>query len=118
MSELIHVSIDKILSGWKSSFGYEEEGDYINECSVGRIAPWGGHYICIIHDDVPEDEREEIAEFIATAPKKITDLEQQLATSKAECDRLNGIINKSLEQLKANRYSAENVSIFIENSIK
>lgn len=64
----IHVNIDHILEGWKYAH-------HAGETSVGRIAPWGGHYICIIHDDVPEDERQEVARFIAEAPEKIKNLE-------------------------------------------
>lgn len=79
MSKIIHISIDGILSGWQSSCSYKDpDGDCIDECSVGRIAPWGGHYIAIIHDDVPEDERKELAEFIANAPEKIEKLEAKI----------------------------------------
>lgn len=80
VSDLIHISIDDILSGWKSSCTYKNtDGDvYIDECSVGRICNWGGHYIAIIHDDVPEDEREALAEFIANAPSKIKELQEEL----------------------------------------
>jgi len=79
VSDSIHVSIDDILSGWKSACTHKDmDGDCIDECSVGRIARWGAHYIAIIHDDVPEDEREEVAKFIAEAPEKIANLEQLL----------------------------------------
>jgi len=79
MSDLIHISIDDILSGWQSSCTYKDpDGDCIDECSVGRICNWGAHYIAIIHDDVPEDEREAVAEFIANAPFKIKKLQEEI----------------------------------------
>ena len=79
MSNIIHISIDDILSGWKSSCSYKDpDGDCIDECSVGRIARWGAHYIAIIHDDVPEDERKKLAEFIASAPETIEKLEAKI----------------------------------------
>ena len=65
----IHINIDHILEGW-------QHASHAGESSVGRICPWGGHYICIIHDDVPEGEREEVAKYIAEAPGKIHLLEQ------------------------------------------
>jgi len=84
MSELIHISIDDILSGWQSSCSYKDyDVDKIDECSVGRVAQWGAHYICVIHSDVPEDERQELAEFISKAPETIHDLEKEIAELKA-----------------------------------
>lgn len=79
MTYSIHISTDDILSGWKSSCTYKDsDGDCIDECSIGRICNWGAHYIAIIHDDVPEDERQAVAEFIATAPLKIKELQEEL----------------------------------------
>jgi len=79
MSEILHINIDEIFSCWKSACIYKnDDGDCIEECSVGRIARWGAHYIAIIHDDVPAGEREKVAKFIANAPKRITELEAEL----------------------------------------
>ena len=75
-SGIIHISIDDIFDNWQYECGCSEDPfDEVEECSVGRIAPWGAHYIAIIHEDVPEDERCEIAKFIAEAPKHIQDLQ-------------------------------------------
>jgi len=77
MNEIIHISFSNILKGWvSSSTCHDSEDD--DECSVGRIAPWGGHYIAVIHDDVPEDERQEVADFIAAAPYKIEKQQEEL----------------------------------------
>lgn len=55
---------------WKSHCDYlDPDGDIVGECSVGKIAQWGGFYIAVIHDDVPEGEREATANVIAAAPE-------------------------------------------------
>jgi len=84
MSKIIHISYSDILKGWLSSPSHEDS----NECSVGRIARWGAHYIAIIHDDVPEDERQEVADFIAGAPEKIIDLQAELESVNTLLDDL------------------------------
>jgi len=66
----IHISLDDIFDGW--TFEHDTK-----ETSVGRIAPWGGHYILIIHDDVPDDVKEDVAQFIANAPSVIKKLTAQ-----------------------------------------
>jgi len=78
MSKSIHISIDNILIGWKHSCNYNDpDGEILDECSIGRITSWGGHYIAIVHTDVPEDERKKVAEFIANAPSLIGKLKNQ-----------------------------------------
>lgn len=102
MVEVVHISIDDPLSCWKYSCSHADG------CSVGRITSWGGHYICTIHDDVPEDERKVIAEFIANAPTRINDLrkenkkltdrydlyEKAMKKDKDEISRLKRKVNK------------------------
>jgi len=84
MNGIIHISYSDILSGWLSSPACEDS----DECSVGRIARWGAHYIATIHDDVPEDERQEVADFIAGAPEKIIDLQKELESMNTLLDDL------------------------------
>ena len=87
MNEIIHISFSNILKGWVSSSSCDDAEDS-NESSVGRIAPWGAHYIATIHDDVPEDEREEVADFIAAAPQKIRELQEELEATNTLLDDL------------------------------
>lgn len=78
MVDIIHISFDEIFKGWKSACTYKDpEGEIIDEVSVGRIARWGAHYVCVIHEEVPEDDRKAIAEFIANAPTRIEKLQKQ-----------------------------------------
>jgi len=108
MSKILHINIDDILSGWKSSCTYkDDDGDYIEKCSVGRIARWGAHYIAVIHDDVPAGERKEIAEFIADAPKRITELEKELEQHKAITEAAKFLVKvKSRKDTQVARYLA------------
>lgn len=91
MTDLIHISYDDPFSNWKVGYPFENEHEKIDEYSIGRICAWGAHYIAVIHDDVPEDDRKEIAEFIAGAPDKI----KQLTMIKDYAKVLSEYLNKS-----------------------
>ena len=53
---------------------WSEETDDEN-ASVGVIAPWGGFYAAIIHDDVPKGEQDEYAQKFAAAEDLIDALQ-------------------------------------------
>ena len=45
-----------------------DEDEHPKECSVGKITSWGGYFIAVISDDVPEGEREGTARLLHAAP--------------------------------------------------
>lgn len=72
------------------------EGDDIDWCSVGCIFPWGGIELAKISDEVPEDEREEVAAMMADAPVMAKEIE----TLKELIDEKNKQLIDYMEEVK------------------